>query len=134
MLLRSTLLLLLALSACKTTDPLYCDEDTPCTDPDRPYCDLTGEYPASDGHGRTCIADPFGDSDADAGPDTPDAAFCEAGTFVECVDGGKGRYCNEAGSEYVDLDCGGAACDEDKGGCFCEADTCSSDQTIHCDR
>jgi Tol biopolymer transport system component len=62
---RPTTCLLLLLAACKTTDPLYCDEDTPCTDPDRPFCDLTGEYPASEGHGRTCIADPF----PDGGPD-----------------------------------------------------------------
>ncbi|HUS68955.1 MAG TPA: hypothetical protein VMZ28_30675, partial [Kofleriaceae bacterium] len=72
-------LALLLISACKTSDPLYCDEDTPCTDPDRPYCDLTGEYPASDGHGRTCIASPFdggvGDTDGGSGdPDDPDAA------------------------------------------------------------
>jgi len=46
-------------AACLKNDPLYCDEETPCTDPDRPYCDLRGEFPASEGHGKTCIATPF---------------------------------------------------------------------------
>src|SRR5690349_6659065 len=72
-------LALLLIAACKTSDPLYCDEDTPCTDPERPYCDLAGEYPASEGHGRTCIASPFdggvGDTDGGGGnPGDPDAA------------------------------------------------------------
>ena len=45
-------------AACSKPDPLYCDEDTPCEDPDRPFCDLHGDYPASDGIDRTCIAEP----------------------------------------------------------------------------
>jgi hypothetical protein len=60
----------LALAACKVYDPLYCDEKTECTDPARPFCDLAGEYPASDGVARTCIPDP--DPEADAGPDGAD--------------------------------------------------------------
>ena len=32
------------------TNPRYCDEDTPCTDPDTPFCDLTGAYNPGDGH------------------------------------------------------------------------------------
>lgn len=51
-------------------DPLYCDDSTPCTDPARPFCDLTGEHPASGGIGKTCIPDPFPDAGqaSDAGP------------------------------------------------------------------
>ena len=51
-------------------DPLYCDESTPCTDPARPFCDLAGEHPASEGIGKTCIPDPFPDGGhgGDAGP------------------------------------------------------------------
>jgi alpha-tubulin suppressor-like RCC1 family protein len=60
----SALLLVALAPACKKTDPLYCDETTPCTDPERPFCDLNGEYPDSDGIKRTCIPDPF----PDAGP------------------------------------------------------------------
>jgi uncharacterized delta-60 repeat protein len=47
-----------ALSGCSKPDPLYCDSNTPCDDPERPYCDLEGEFPASEGLGRTCIAQP----------------------------------------------------------------------------
>jgi hypothetical protein len=50
------------LGACAKKDPLYCDEETPCTDPALPFCDLTGEHPASEGIGRTCIPDPFPDA------------------------------------------------------------------------
>jgi alpha-tubulin suppressor-like RCC1 family protein len=66
-------LVLLATASCKVKDPLYCDENTPCTDPARPFCDLNGEYPASEGIKRTCIADPF----PDGGPDGEDDAGAE---------------------------------------------------------
>jgi hypothetical protein len=56
---------LLATVSCKVKDPLYCDSDTPCTDSERPFCDLNGEYPASDGIKHTCIPSPF----SDGGPD-----------------------------------------------------------------
>lgn len=72
--------MLLSPGACTTYDPLYCDDARGCKDPDRPFCDLAGEYPASDGVARTCIPSPFdagggetGDggtgSAADGGPD-----------------------------------------------------------------
>jgi uncharacterized delta-60 repeat protein len=44
--------------ACKVYDPLYCDIDKPCEDPERPFCDLNGEYPASEGIKKTCIPAP----------------------------------------------------------------------------
>lgn len=53
----------LALTACTKTSALYCSEDKPCTDPARPYCDLTGEFDPG-GHANTCVPDPFGDPDA----------------------------------------------------------------------
>jgi hypothetical protein len=114
-------------SACSKPDPLYCDENTPCTDEARPFCDLAGEYPASDGIKRTCIPDPF--PDADAGPDT----FCVANEFVECSDLDTAVYCNDAGSEHISLDCGGP-CDAAQDGCQCEANlsTCADNLTIHC--
>jgi alpha-tubulin suppressor-like RCC1 family protein len=62
------LLALALIAACKVYDPLYCDEDRPCIDPDRPFCDLEGAYPASEGVGKTCIPDPSGEgADSDAG-------------------------------------------------------------------
>jgi len=48
------------LTACAVKDPLYCDSNTPCTDSARPFCDMNGEYPASEGIKHTCIPDPFG--------------------------------------------------------------------------
>lgn len=74
---------LAVVAACSKDDPLYCDEETPCTDPARPYCDLTGEHPASEGIGRTCIPDPFPDGGlgdpADAGPDAAITPPCTWG-------------------------------------------------------
>ncbi len=55
-------------SGCSKKDPLYCDENTPCIDPELPFCDLNGEFPASEGIKRTCIPSPFdAGSGADAG-------------------------------------------------------------------
>lgn len=52
------------LGGCKVYDPLYCDDKVQCTDSARPFCDLKGEYPASEGVAKTCIPNPF---DAGAG-------------------------------------------------------------------
>ncbi len=57
-----------ALAGCSHKVELYCDEDTPCEDPELPFCDLTGEYPASEGIGHTCIPSPFDASVLDAAP------------------------------------------------------------------
>jgi hypothetical protein len=65
------LLLLASGTGCTKYDPLYCDESMSCTDPARPYCDLAGEYPASDGVARTCIPSPF---DAGMGTDAGGSA------------------------------------------------------------
>src|SRR5687767_3126239 len=73
----------LAFSACSKTDPLYCDESTPCTDPERPFCDLAGEYPASDGIKRTCIPDPFPDAGADFECE-PDTSSCASEIESRC--------------------------------------------------
>ena len=65
---RTTLCLALALAVgCKVYDPLYCDENKDCTDPKRPFCDLAGEYPDSEGVARTCIPDPNGGQAGDGG-------------------------------------------------------------------
>ncbi|HKE16234.1 MAG TPA: hypothetical protein VKB80_15280 [Kofleriaceae bacterium] len=60
----SVIVLVAAAPGCKV-DPLYCDESHHCSDPALSFCDLNGEYPASEGVPRTCIADPR----ADGGPD-----------------------------------------------------------------
>ena len=69
----SLFLTVLTVWACTTYDPLYCDDQQSCKDPDRPFCDLAGAYPASDGVARTCIPSPFdAGSDADGGGNAVD--------------------------------------------------------------
>lgn len=63
-------------TGCRTPTPGYCDENTPCTDPATPFCDLNGEYPASEGIGRTCIPYPV---DGGVNIDAPIADDTDAG-------------------------------------------------------
>ena len=85
----------LAVAGCAKNNTLFCDTDNPCTDPARPFCDLDGTFPASEGHGKSCIATPgvaVGGVDAgplpDAGPDAMidaqmiDAAMCGGNVCV----------------------------------------------------
>jgi len=70
-----------AASGCKVYDPLYCDADRRCDDPERPFCDLEGAFPASEGVGRTCIPQP-------PGPPTGDFIIAPVDDEVEVhVDG-----------------------------------------------
>ncbi len=55
---RAVILLATLAGGCTVHDPLYCDESHPCTSDERPYCDVAGEFPASEGIGRTCIPTP----------------------------------------------------------------------------
>jgi hypothetical protein len=91
LLLSGALLLALALAGCGKAAPLYCDETTPCTDPDRPFCDLAGVFPESDGHGRTCIADPGGGEPDAATACVADTVSCDGDTLVDCGPDGSPR-------------------------------------------
>ena len=62
-------------TGCLKKSALFCDENTPCTDPDRPFCDLTGEFPDSEGIGKTS-----------SGFEEP-ALFSEPGLFLVRPDG-----------------------------------------------
>lgn len=84
-------------AACKSDVKYYCDEDTPCQPryPDRPYCDLTGEYDPG-GVSNTCVPNPFdaGITDSGVEPDgptvdasadcVPDSVTCSNGQVVTC--------------------------------------------------
>jgi hypothetical protein len=77
----TTLLFLLA--SCKVYDPLYCDDSHRCDDPARPFCDVNGEYPDSEGIGRTCIPEPdmvfdASPAEGDGGATPPDAGAAKA--------------------------------------------------------
>jgi len=76
---RTSIALALVLAAgCKVYDPLYCDDGRPCPNLDRPFCDVNGEYPASEGIARTCIPDPENAPDASSPGGSPDASRVEA--------------------------------------------------------
>jgi hypothetical protein len=132
------LIVVWAAPACKVYDPLYCDSPEGCTDPARPYCDLEGEHPASEGVARTCIPDPSGDAgpgETDGGPGGGgDAGFsCEPGTLLECSDSDTAVYCDDEGTAAVPVECG-SECDADEQLCYCEPETriCSGDLLIQC--
>lgn len=91
-------LLIGCIAACKSDVKYYCDQATPCQPryPERPYCDLTGEY-APDGVSNTCVPNPFDASSVDAGVPAdgpigvdatdacvPDSVRCSNGQIVTC--------------------------------------------------
>jgi hypothetical protein len=85
---RRVLILVVAgtvVTGCKVYDPLYCDERSGCVDPARPFCDLEGEYPASEGVPRTCIPDPDGGEPDGGGPSADGGIGGDAGPDI-CAD------------------------------------------------
>ena len=86
------LLCVWSIAGCKVYDPRYCDADRPCSDPLRSFCDVNGDYPASEGIGRTCIPDPFVDGGSDDGeePDADDGD--QTGDDGDSIDGGADRF------------------------------------------
>ncbi len=70
-------------SGCKSDVKYYCDDTTPCLPryPDRPFCDLTGEY-EPDGIRNTCVPNPY-DGGPDAGPDGPDGGADIDGALLD---------------------------------------------------
>jgi hypothetical protein len=99
--LSQALLLILALPAllagCTVTDPLYCDQAHECTDPDRPFCDLNGEHPASDGVARTCIPDPNAGSEDDGSDDGADDGDDGGGDDADSDDNAEPVACSQPG-------------------------------------
>lgn len=96
----SLLCTVLVLLSCTTYDPLYCDDSQACNDPARPFCDLAGEYPASEGVARTCIPSPF-----DAGNE-PDGG----GGGGSTVDAGQGGEPDGSGSDAATRASGHRSC------------------------
>lgn len=101
---------MLGVGACTKYDPLYCAEGRPCRaanqDPTLTFCDVDGVYPASDGHGHTCIPNPFdagveSDGTVHDGALAPDAAS-RATISVSLSGGGAGVVT----SIPAGLDCG----------------------------
>lgn len=101
-------------SGCKTKSKLYCNGPDTCEDPATPFCDLYGDYPASDGITNTCIPYPW-----DAGLGGPDAMVDASGTDssvdaatarIEVVVAGNGS--GAVASAPAGIDCG-AVCGAD---------------------
>jgi hypothetical protein len=126
---------LLVAWGCAKKDPLYCDEETPCEDPALPFCDLTGEHPASEGIANTCIPDPFGGPDGSVGDASPgdagvDAEPAECTSASECDDG---LFCNGVETCAGDGICEAGTAPQLDDGVACTVDTCneSTDQVEH---
>jgi hypothetical protein len=85
--------------ACSYRVALYCDENTPCTDPSRPFCDLAGEFAASEGIGNTCIPDP--EPDAGAQDSEPNIVFVTSRDYAGELGGleGADAICNRHAME-----------------------------------
>jgi hypothetical protein len=76
-------------------DPLYCDGDTPCSNPDRPFCDVLGEFSAAGGIGNTCIPTPSSFTCGDSVECTsPEAPICGADQVCRaCTAAGGAQEC-----------------------------------------
>ncbi len=87
-----------ATSCTDEDNPLYCDEQTPCADPARSYCDLDGTI---DGTENRCIPDPTPDAgiDIDAGidaaPECTESSQCMVATAPICNAEGDCEACTE---------------------------------------
>lgn len=84
--------------ACSHPVADYCETSADCS-PEKPYCDINGEFAASDFIKRTCIPDPFGD---DAGVDAN--PFDAAPGTLTVVPGGTGS--GRIFSSPSGIDCG----------------------------
>ncbi len=131
---------LIAGTACRVDVPYYCcttqqscDVDngggvvTGCLPryPDRPYCDDQGAFPASEGIGRTCIADPH----PGLGTICITAADCTDATYSACIDQHCQGCSGAADCTAVEPVCSDAhACI----GCTQEAECSSYSATPHC--
>ena len=101
------------LVACTKPNPAkYCDNGT-CTNPDYPFCDMTG---AIGGEAGTCIA-----------------VTCMPGSFGECRGDAEVR-CNATGNNYDVVQCA-RGCDPASGCRLCNPSetVCENGQTVSCD-
>lgn len=85
----------------------YCDQSTPCRDEVLNYCDLMGQYPASNGVANTCI---------------PDPALTECSATQECSDPAQ-PHCSGSGRCVECLNY--SHCNGDKPRCSLSENVCS---------
>jgi hypothetical protein len=93
------LVCVLVLAACSTKKIEQCSIDSDCVNPTFPFCDVNGEYPASEGDTHVCTPVP-----ADCPPErcgcTPGATTCSNNELDVCDVGGK-----SASKTSCDLGC-----------------------------
>lgn len=112
--------------SCTVPNPRFCDVDTGCDDPARPFCDLTGEYAGSSFTPNTCIARPacvLGSADCV----DPLAPACVAGVCVACdapAHCPDDRPSCDTTTHTCEASCAGAPCDSRPGAPFCLAGAC----------
>jgi parallel beta-helix repeat protein len=115
--------LLAALAACWRTDPLYCERNSDCADVSgRPFCDVDGTYPGSDGISHTCIADPGGACTSDDECTDPALPACSNNACREC------SATHACGADVPVCDVAESTC----AGCTAETDCAAFADRPHC--
>ncbi len=89
-----------SLAGCVAEDPLACDVDNICSDADKPFCDVDGVYPLSNGLRFTCIP-------------RPESVYCEE-QAQSCFEGV--QYNCSAGELSVTTSCA-FGCDKEHSEC-----------------
>lgn len=118
---------LILIFGCKKPGPLYCETHADCAKWGLDFCDVNGEYPASEGIAPTCINNPFdaGTGDAglgDGGGDDTDTSCTDHSECASEVCDKVGNTCAEAAAiVYVDGEAG-----EDNVGCGGSDSPCKS--------
>lgn len=93
------MVVVVGVAGCKRRVELYCETHADCAEWNLDFCDLEGEFPASEGVGNTCIKNPLDAGVADAGADAADTdggvptctattATCEGNALVLSDDSG----------------------------------------------
>lgn len=94
------------LFGCKSPVELYCETHADCAKWGLDFCDVDGEYPASNGAGRTCIENPLGPGTADGGSDSDSDASTGCAEHSDCAsqvcDRGNAACVNASQVVYVD--------------------------------
>jgi Cys-rich repeat protein len=115
--------LLASLAACWRTDPLYCERNSDCADVSgRPFCDVDGTYPGSDGISHTCIADPGGACTSDDECTDPALPACSNNACREC------SATHACGADAPVCDVAESTC----AGCTAETDCATFADRPHC--
>ena len=101
-------------TACTKANPAFSCSDTPCTDPNFPYCDIDGSVGGI--------------------PEACTAVTCTAGAFQSCRGDNIALTCNNSGTSFDEVQCA-HGCDAATGCKLCEANqtVCQNGVVASCD-